>query len=37
MTDFTTTTVAAGDIFGIDVTAVSGATYINFALIFQRT
>lgn len=37
VTDFTTTTVTANDIFGFHVNAVSGATKITFQLIINRT
>lgn len=37
MTDFTTTSVSANDIFRCDLTAVSGATWINVQLEYTRT
>ena len=35
--DFTTTTVAAGDIFAWDITAVASVTQMTFELVFTRT
>jgi hypothetical protein len=37
MTDFTTTAVAANDIFAFEITAVSSATEMTFELIFKNT